>query len=140
MGKFVVKQTATGVKFDLKAGNGEPILFFALPYEKDSEKHQKPARKVECSVRNVQLDGITCFGENAMGVIGQDGNIRDVTLSRIVYERKPSPNMDLKGYEFDVAPSHVRAEAPEGSGLVVRGAENVRLQDVDTGTWTVITE
>ena len=25
MGKFVVKQTATGVKFDLKAGNGEII-------------------------------------------------------------------------------------------------------------------
>ena len=25
MGKFVVKQTATGVKFDLKAGNGEVI-------------------------------------------------------------------------------------------------------------------
>jgi len=25
MGKFVVKQTATGVKFDLKAGNGETI-------------------------------------------------------------------------------------------------------------------
>ena len=26
MGKFVVKETATGVKFDLKAGNGEVIL------------------------------------------------------------------------------------------------------------------
>lgn len=25
MGKFVIKQTATGVKFDLKAGNGEVI-------------------------------------------------------------------------------------------------------------------
>ena len=25
MGKFVVKNTATGVKFDLKAGNGEVI-------------------------------------------------------------------------------------------------------------------
>lgn len=26
MGKFVIKHTATGVKFDLKAGNGETIL------------------------------------------------------------------------------------------------------------------
>ena len=25
MGKFVVKQTNTGIKFDLKAGNGEVI-------------------------------------------------------------------------------------------------------------------
>ncbi|MBQ8368866.1 MAG: DUF1508 domain-containing protein, partial [Clostridia bacterium] len=25
MGKFVIKQTATGFKFDLKAGNGEVI-------------------------------------------------------------------------------------------------------------------
>lgn len=26
MGKFVLKETATGIKFDLKAGNGEVIL------------------------------------------------------------------------------------------------------------------
>ncbi len=26
MGKFIIKKTATGFKFDLKAGNGEPIL------------------------------------------------------------------------------------------------------------------
>ncbi len=26
MGKFVIKETATGVKFDLKAGNGETIV------------------------------------------------------------------------------------------------------------------
>ncbi len=26
MGKFVIKKTATGIKFDLLAGNGEPIL------------------------------------------------------------------------------------------------------------------
>ncbi len=25
MGKFVVRETATGIKFDLKAGNGEVI-------------------------------------------------------------------------------------------------------------------
>ena len=26
MGKFLIKKTATGVKFDLKAGNGEVIV------------------------------------------------------------------------------------------------------------------
>ena len=26
MGKFVVRQTPTGIKFDLKAGNGQVIL------------------------------------------------------------------------------------------------------------------
>ena len=26
MGKFVIKTTATGIKFDLKAGNGQVIL------------------------------------------------------------------------------------------------------------------
>ncbi|MBQ6095225.1 MAG: DUF1508 domain-containing protein, partial [Lachnospiraceae bacterium] len=26
MGKFVIKETKTGIKFDLKAGNGETIL------------------------------------------------------------------------------------------------------------------
>ena len=36
MGKFIVKQTATGYKFDLKAGNGEVILTSEVYTTKDA--------------------------------------------------------------------------------------------------------
>lgn len=36
MGKFVVKETATGVKFDLKAGNGEVIATSEVYTTKDA--------------------------------------------------------------------------------------------------------
>lgn len=82
-------------------------------------------------------DGVTCMGENAMGVIGMDGNIKNISLRNIAYTRKPSENLPLKGNYFDLAPSDLVAEAPADSGLVIQGAE-VTLENVDTGAWKVI--
>ena len=36
MGKFVIKETATGYKFDLKAGNGETIITSEVYNSKDA--------------------------------------------------------------------------------------------------------
>ena len=119
-------------------GNGEPIFMMAVPYEKDSEKHQKPQRKTDCAIRNVYLDSITCTGENAMGIIGQNGNIQNISLSRIDYSRTPAVNLSLKGYTFDLAPSALQAEAPADSGLVIAGAKDVSLMEVHTGIWRII--
>ena len=121
-------------------GNGEPIFLMAVPQATDFTAPQMPRRQVDCAIRNVHLEGITCTGENAMGIIGQNGNIRDITLSHIDYTRKPVNNLPIKGYVFDLAPSTVTAEAPADSGLVIRGAKNVSLQDVHTGVWHVIKE
>lgn len=52
MGKFVVKTTATGVKFDLKAGNGEVIA--------TSEVY---------TTENACLNGINSVKENCIGEI-----------------------------------------------------------------------
>ena len=119
-------------------GNGEPIFMMAVPYEKDSEKHQKPQRKTDCAIRNVYLDSITCTGENAMGIIGQNGNIQNISLSRIDYSRTPAVNLPLKGYTFDLAPSALQAEAPADSGLVIAGTKDVSLMEVHTGIWRII--
>ena len=119
-------------------GNGEPIFMMAVPYEKDSEKHQKPQRKTDCAIRNVYLDSITCTGENAMGIIGQNGNIQNISLSRIDYSRTPAVNLPLKGYNFDLAPSALQAEAPADSGLVIAGAKDVSMMEVHTGIWRII--
>lgn len=99
---------------------------------------QKPHRVTDCAIRNVHFDGITCTGENAMGIIGTDGNIRDISLRNMDYTRKPSANLPLKGNFFDLAPSDVAAEAPADSGLVITGAENVVLENVNTRQWKIV--
>ena len=119
-------------------GNGEPVFMMAVPEITEHTAKQMPKRQVECAIRNVHLDGVTCTGENAMGIIGQNGNIQNISLSRIDYARTPAVNLPLKGYTFDLAPSALQAEAPADSGLVIAGAKDVSLMEVHTGIWRII--
>ena len=119
-------------------GNGEPIFLMAVPQATRQTAPQMPNRKVDCAIRSVHLEGITCTGENAMGIIGQNGNIHNISLRRIDYTRTPAVNLPLKGCVFDLAPSALQAEAPADSGLVIAGAEDVSLMEVHTGIWRII--
>ncbi|MBR1821083.1 MAG: right-handed parallel beta-helix repeat-containing protein [Clostridia bacterium] len=121
-------------------GNGEPILITAVPQDNESLRRQKPDRATACAIRNIRMDGITCMGENAIGIIGANGNIRDVALSHVDYTRKPSANLPLKGAAFDLSPSDIRVDAPEDSALVARGAKDVRLSDIRCGGLRVIAD
>lgn len=121
-------------------GNGEPIFLMAVPQDMHLPFPQKPQRVTGAAIRNVHLDGIICRGENAMGIVGINGNIRDISLRNIHYERKDSRNLSLKGYCFDLAPSWNQVEADESCGLLITGATNVHLQNVDTGKWKIVHE
>ena len=66
MGKFVVKETATGVKFDLKATNGEVIA--------SSEVY---TTKAAC------LNGIESIKKNCIG------EIEDQTVDPVVEQKHP---------------------------------------------------
>ncbi len=66
MGKFVVRETATGVKFDLKAGNGEVIA--------TSEVY---ASEASC------LNGIESVKKNCIG------EIEDQTVENVVEVKHP---------------------------------------------------
>ena len=70
MGKFVVRETATGVKFDLKAGNGEVIA--------TSEVYSS---KASC------LKGIESVKNNCVG------EIEDQTVEPIVTVKHPKFEM-----------------------------------------------
>ena len=70
MGKFVVKETATGFKFDLKAGNGETIA--------TSEVY---TTKAAC------LNGIESIKVNCVG------EVEDQTVENI--EQKKHPKFEL---------------------------------------------
>ena len=119
-------------------GNGEPILMMAVPQATEMTAAQMPERRVPCAIRNVHLEGISCTGENAMGIIGQNGNIQGVSLHRIEYTRTPAENLPLKGYAFDLAPSCIQVEAPANSALVISGAVEINLSEIHTGSWQII--
>ena len=82
-------------------GNGEPIFMMAVKHDHHIPATQHPHTRTECAIRNIHIENVTCTGENAMGVYGTNGNIREVDLCNIDYTRKPSANIVLKGYAFD---------------------------------------
>ena len=62
MGKFVVKQTATGIKFDLKAGNGEVIATSEVYSSKAAcEKGLESVRKnsAAANIEDQTVEGFT---------------------------------------------------------------------------------
>ena len=119
-------------------GNGEPIFLMAVRHDMHLPFNQKPERVTDCAIRGVHINGVTCTGENAIGIVGWQGNIRDVSLQNIRYARKASANLPLKGLHFDLAPSDVKVDVPADCGLMITGAQGVALQNVDTGSWQVL--
>lgn len=121
-------------------GNGEPIFMMAVPHHSGIPAEQDPHRETSCTIRSVHIDGVTCTGENAMGIVGVNGNIQDVSLQNIDYTRQPSRNLALKGSRFDFAPGEEQDDIPEDCGLYIGGGAQVELRDVNTHAWLIITE
>ena len=121
-------------------GNGEPIFLMAAPQDMHLPFPQDPRRITEAAIRNIYLNDIICRGENAMGIVGINGNIRNISLQNIRYERKDSPNLPLKGHCFDLSPSRNQTNVDKDTGLLITGAKDVRLMNVDTGNWKIIHE
>lgn len=121
-------------------GNGEPIFIMAVNHDRYVPAAQHPHHHTECAVRNVHIDGVTCTGENAMGIYGTDSNIREVELRNIDYIRKPSTNIELKGNTLDFSPGHVNLEVPSDCGLYIGGGADVKLDNINMHRYTIIRE
>ena len=119
-------------------GNGEPIFFMALKHDYHIPAEQKPNRRTEYAIRNVHIDGVTCMGENAMGIVGTYDNIKEVTLKNIDFTRKASENLMLKGETLDLSPSNVKVEVPKDCGLYIEGPFDVTMENINTRQWSVI--
>lgn len=118
-------------------GNGEPILMMVNKQDYHIPPEQKPQRVTDCSVRNVTITGVTCMGENAIGIAATSGAIREVTLRDVDFIRKPSANIALKGFTFDMAPGRESVEAPEDCAVRIVNAD-VTLDNVRTGNLKII--
>ena len=115
MGKFVVKETATGFKFDLKAGNGEVIA--------TSEVY---TTKAAC------LNGIESVKNNCVG------EIEDQTVEEIVAVKHPKFEM----YQDKAGEYRFRLKAKNGEIIAtsegyktrrgcLNGIDSVRRNAVD---------
>lgn len=121
-------------------GNGEPIFMMAVKHDHLIPAEQHPHTSTACAIRNVHIENVSCMGENAMGVYGSNGNIREVELRHIDYMRKPSANIALKGYTFDFSPSQIDFEVPADCGLYIGSNAEVQLEDVNMRQWRIIRE
>ena len=72
------------------------------------------------------------MGENAIGIVGRNSNIRDVTLRNIDYIRKPSGNLPLKGSTLDLSPAAEEVWVDEDCALFVTGTDGVTLENIHT--------
>ena len=99
MGKFVIKQTATGYKFDLKAGNGETIATSEVYNTKDA-----------C------LNGINSVKKNCVG------GVEDHTADPIVEVKHPKYELyEDKGGEF-------RFRLKAGNGEIIAVSEGYKTK------------
>lgn len=119
-------------------GNGEPILFMAVKHDYHIPAEQKPNRVTDCAFRNVHIDGVTCLGENAIGLVGDGKNIKEITLKNIDVTRKPSSNIMLKGNTLDLAPSREEVKVPADCGVYIQGVTDLVMENVNTRQWSII--
>jgi len=119
-------------------GNGEPILFMALKHDYHIPAEQKPERVTDTAIRNVYINGVTCMGENAIGIVGSGTNIKEVILKNIDFTRKRSDNIVLKGETLDLSPSGMQVEVPGNCGVYIQGAPNVCVENVNPREWSVV--
>ncbi len=112
-------------------GNGEPILIMGRYHHSYSD--DIPQRGYNVNVRNIFFNSIICTAENAIGIVGEQENIQNITLSNVFVTLKPSDNLMLKGRSFDLAPAKqidtIKQDGKEYF-LHIQGAKDVFLHNV----------
>ena len=94
-------------------GNGEPVYIMAVHHHISSYAHPAPDRFFKDNIRNIILNTVTCTGENALAIIGEDHNIADVSLLNMSVSLKPSANKAVKGNKIDLSPGRQQAYLPD---------------------------
>ena len=113
-------------------GNGEAFCILAVKHSNagsvrfDEAAHR---RNYAVSVRNIRVSGLQCTTENALGIVGEGGNVQDVAFTDVSVTLKDSANRALKGKRIDVAPGTMDASLPiEGDyWLHLQGVRDVRF-------------
>lgn len=110
-------------------GNGEPILMMATWHHYDNYDLPPPERSFAVSIAGVRIHQVICTGENAIGIVGQRGNIDGVFLTGLSVRLQSSERLHLKGRALDISPSAGEVRLPEEPcWLLVQEARHVTVE------------
>jgi polygalacturonase len=116
-------------------GNGEPICIFALHHDNVNYLFPAPERDWPVNITDIQFKGMSCSGENVIGIIGDKFNIQNILLDGITMNRKDSPNRALKGDRvIDVSPSKAIVKLPEDENeywIHLQGCKNITAVNIE---------
>lgn len=113
-------------------GNGEVIEILGLYHNYEGYLDPAPEARYRVNVRDIRVHNLSCSGENVIAVIG-DGNIENVSIAGVFFEKKPSANRYLKGENrIDVSPSAEDVRLPEDGEywLYAVGCKDLQTSDV----------
>lgn len=111
-------------------GNGEAIFMMGLKHDYNIPAEQNPHRVTPVNYRNIVIENITCYSENAIGAVGTGNNYEGVVFRNILVSRKVSKNLSLKGNVFDVLPAKENIPIPDDCGVYLWKASGVTLENV----------
>lgn len=107
-------------------GNGEAVCIMGVYHHNTSYTNQPPKRSYPVNVRNIIMNGLQCTSENALAIVGEDGNISDIRLLNISVELKDSANKALKGNRIDLRPGVQSGALPDDGRYYWLCLQNVR--------------
>lgn len=118
-------------------GNGEPICVMGTPHNNENYRNAPPIKRFDVSIRNILFQNIICTGENVIAVVGEKGSVENVRIDQLIFERKDSKNLHIKGHMIDLAPGEQNAFMPESerAWLYLRGLRECKLTRCDVRPW-----
>ncbi len=125
---------ATNVRIDTRVraggwwGNGEAVCIMATHHHLANYARPEPAPRFDLNVRNVTMNGLQCTSENALAIVGEGDNVRDVRLLNVDVTLKDSDNRAIKGDLIDLSPGEQNARLPQDgteTWLFLQGVQDV---------------
>ena len=118
-------------------GNGEPVAIIATAHHNANYAHERPNRRYPVNVRNIRFHNLICTGENAIGIVGENRNIRNVGFDGLQMMRKPSENLMVKGNLIDLSPGVQKAVLPDHPlcWLHLQDVEDISFRNVSVSPY-----
>jgi polygalacturonase len=102
----------TSVRAGYWWGNGEAICLMGVHHHLNYAR-PAPDRNFPVNIRNIRFQNIICTTENALGIVGEGDNVRDVHFNGLSVGLKDSDNLPLKGRMIDLSPGEQTASLPD---------------------------
>ncbi len=121
----------TEISDDDILGNGEPICIICNRHD-SLINSDIPYDSKKINIKNIRFSNIICDAANAIGIVGEGGNVRDITITRITFSLHKNKDITGRGRLLDLAHGKRSASLPFDSKnywLYVSDAKNILIND-----------